>query len=134
MERALLPRKWLTVLAAMMLAGAPPFVARAEPGRAGEDKLVQFEREHALNVGDKGEDRFDLSVAPPACGETVLAYDHADIEFLRKRFADARIVRVPSKACLRCSPLVVRWYNEPTGYLKYRLRIHLRPVEGRCPG
>ncbi len=97
--------------------------------------LLYFEREHRLSVGDKGEDFFDVSSPQPACGATALVFDHARIIYKNRRFGKAEIVKKPRAGCLRCSPLVVRWYHEPTGYLEYQLHVYRRRISGQCrPG
>jgi hypothetical protein len=95
---------------------------------------LEFDRHYALPVGDKGEDRFALPVVPPSCEAPGLAFDWAEIVFLRRRFGEAQIVATPEPGCIRCSPIVVRRYHEPTGELGYRLRVHRRPVPAACPG
>ncbi len=94
--------------------------------------LLYFERKHSLSVGDKGEERFDVSTTPPRCGATALVFDHARIVYKRKRFGEARIMQQPRAGCTRCSPLFVRWYHEPTGYLEYQVHVYRRRIEGKC--
>ena len=92
-----------------------------------------FRRSHDLSVGDKGEDKFPLKFKQPVCGKRSRVFSHAEIVFKKKRFSDAVIVRAPREGCYRCRPLVVRWYNEPTGSLDYELRVFAQEVEGQCP-
>lgn len=95
--------------------------------------LLYFEKTHSLNVGDKGEDRFDISTKMPACGATALVFDYAQIVYKRQRFGEAKIINRPPAGCLRCPPLVVRWYHEPTGHLDYQVHVYRRRIEGNCP-
>lgn len=94
--------------------------------------LLYFEETHALSVGDKGEDRFDISTRAPACGATALVFDHAKIVYKRQRFGEAKIVNRPPVGCLRCPPLLVRWYHEPTGHLDYQVHVYRRRIKGDC--
>lgn len=87
---------------------------------------------HALSVGDKGEDVFKVSNSPTLCGKQGTLFDHAEIKFDKKRFADAQFVSLPKKGCSRCGNIRVRWYNEPTGKLAYRVNIFQRHIEGVC--
>lgn len=98
------------------------------------ERLVATEtRSHDLSVGDKGEDKFKLQGKKPACGAKALLFSRADIKFLEKRFSDAKVVASPSPGCITCGPVVVRWYNEPTGKLKYELRLFSQSYDGICP-
>ena len=95
--------------------------------------LLFFERKHDLKVGDRGEDIFDVRTSRPACGETVLAFDHARIIYKHQRFGEAEIVRSPPAGCTAsCSPLVVRWYHEPTGSLIYQVHVYRKRIAGKC--
>ena len=118
--------------AAGELVPAIPLDQPVTAATAGE--LLYFEADHALSVGDKGEDHYGVSTRPPACGATALVFDHARIVYVRRRFGEARIVSSPPAGCTYCAPLVVRWYHEPTGYLGYQVHVYRRRVEGRCPG
>ncbi len=95
--------------------------------------LLYFERKHSLSVGDKGEEHFNVSIKPPVCGGTALAFDHARIVYKRQRFGEAKIVSSPPVGCINCLPLVVRWYHEPTGYLDYQVHVYRRRIIGKCP-
>jgi hypothetical protein len=89
-------------------------------------------RSHTLDVGDKGEDKFKVKIAPLVCGKDSMVFDHAEIVFKKQRFSDAKIIQSPLAGCERCKPVVVRWYNEPTGFLNYELRTIGRIVQGVC--
>jgi hypothetical protein len=89
-------------------------------------------RTHSLAVGDKGEDKFKIKSSAAMCGKENIAFDHAEIEFVKRRFADAQIVSSPPAGCERCKPVVVRWYHEPTGSLTYVLKLIGRVVQGVC--
>ena len=97
------------------------------------DKLHYFERQHHLDIGNKGEDSFDVSVMPPKCGQQVQVFEQARIVYGLQRFAQAQVVVSPVAGCVKCSPLKVRWYNEPTGKLTYQLHVYRRRVSGVCP-
>lgn len=98
-----------------------------------ETDLLYFERKHSLSVGDKGEERFNVGIKPPACGEMALAFDHARIVYKRQRFGEAKIVSSPLTGCINCQSLVVRWYHEPTGYLEYQVHVYRQRIVGKCP-
>jgi hypothetical protein len=89
-------------------------------------------RSHSLDVGDKGEDKFKVNATPLACGKDSMVFDHAEIVVKKQRFSDAKIVKSPPAGCERCRPVVVRWYNEPTGFLNYELKTVGRIVQGVC--
>jgi len=92
-----------------------------------------LQKTHMLSVGDKGEDIFRISNSPAVCGKVGTVFDHAEIKFNQKRFADAQFIALPKKGCSRCGDIHVRWYNEPTGKLAYRVNIFQRRIEGVCP-
>jgi len=104
-------------------------VEHAPPAPAG---TLEFERHYDLAVGDQGEDRFALPHVPPSCDGPGLAFDSAEIVYLRRRFGEAQVVATPEPGCVRCGPIVVRRYHEPTGELRYRLRVHRRVVTAGC--
>lgn len=93
---------------------------------------LRKKKTHSLSVGDKGEDLFDLPGTRLACGQQTSAFNHAEVKVRKSRFAEARIVKRPPAGCTECSPIVVRWYNEPTGSLSYELLVFSRKVEGIC--
>ncbi|MGV6816809.1 MAG: hypothetical protein ACWA44_06015 [Thiotrichales bacterium] len=93
---------------------------------------LRMKKTHSLSVGDKGEDLFDIPGARLACDQQTSTFDHAEVKVRKSRFAEARIVKSPPAGCTECSPIVVRWYNEPTGSLSYDLLVFSRNVEGIC--
>ncbi|MEW6272487.1 MAG: hypothetical protein AB1689_24685 [Thermodesulfobacteriota bacterium] len=112
-------------------------LALTAAGAAGEPSpaaTLEFERSYTLAVGDKGEDRFELPEHRPSCTSPGLAFEFAEIVYVRRRFGDAQIVATPAPGCVRCGPIVVRRYHEPTGELRYRLRVHRRTVPPACDG
>lgn len=96
--------------------------------------LLFYESTHNLELGDKGNEAFDLSVARPQCGEEALVFHSAKLIYKRKRFGEARIVRTPPSGCFNCTPLVVDWYHEPTGYVDFQVHIYRKRVSGQCTG
>jgi hypothetical protein len=98
-------------------------------------RILEFERHYDLAVGDKGEDRFDLPEVSPSCDHPGLAFESVEIVYLRRRFGEAQVVATPEPGCVRCGPIIVRRYHEPTGELHYRLRVHRRTTTAwRCRG
>lgn len=89
-------------------------------------------RAHQLGIGDKGEDIFKVINHPPTCGNVGQRFDHAEIIYDKKRFAEAQFVALPARGCSRCGAIKVHWYNEPTGSLQYRMKIFRRQIEGVC--
>jgi hypothetical protein len=73
-------------------------------------------------------------VTPPSCGQQALVFEQARIVYSQQRFAQAQVVHSPVAGCINCTPLKVRWYNEPTGKLTYQLHVYRRHVSGICPG
>ncbi len=111
-----------------------PAIELQQPVPTGKlDTVHYFERSHQLALGNKGEDSFDVSVAPPNCGQQAQVFEQARIVYGQQRFAQAQVVQSPVAGCVHCSPLKVRWYNEPTGKLTYQLHIYRRHVSGICP-
>ncbi len=100
--------------------------------RRQEKLLSTILRQHMLRVGDKGEDVFKIPGGKLSCNKPTEIFNRSELRILERRFADASIIKRPSPGCEQCSPVVVRWYNEPTGRLKYELRIYTRTVEGIC--
>ena len=96
------------------------------------DTLHYFERQHHLDLGNKGEDSFDVSVSPPNCGEYAQVFEQARIVYAQQRFAQAQVVASPVAGCMKCGPVKVSWYNEPTGKLTYQLHVYRRLVSGVC--
>lgn len=94
--------------------------------------LKREKRSHALRVGDKGEDVFQIESYHPQCGKSANIFDHAELKMLKQRFADAQIIDTPIGGCRRCKSVTVRWYNEPTGSITYELTIIGRTVQGIC--
>lgn len=94
--------------------------------------LLFYESTHDLDIGDKGSEAFDLSVARPRCGQEALVFHTAKLVYKRKRFGEARIVRSPPSGCFNCSPLVVDWYHEPTGFVDFQVHIYRKRVVGQC--
>ncbi len=87
---------------------------------------------HALNVGEKGEDRFSITSKTLQCKKPSKVFDRASLRVLKKRFGDAKIIDRPPAGCETCSDIVVRWYNEPTGSISYELSIYKRLVQLPC--
>ena len=90
------------------------------------------QRAHSLNIGEKGKDSFAINDIHAQCGKTVQAYDHTELVIQKKRFATAQIAASPRPGCEHCTPVVVRWYNEPTGHLSYEIKVFGRLVQGIC--
>ena len=96
--------------------------------------LLLFEHRSNLSVGDKGEERYDVSSPVPACGDTGYVFDSANLVIGRNtRFGEAKIVSMPKEGCQRCQAIRVRWYHEPTGKLHYQVHVYRRLIEGICP-
>ena len=108
-------------------AGARSSEADLHPDR----KDPYFQRSSDLIVGAKGEDVLDVSVSD-SCPGPVQAFDHAELIIDRNRFGDALFVQIPESGCIRCRPLKIRWYHEPTGYLSFRVRVWRRSQPAAC--
>ena len=83
-------------------------------------------------LGGKGKDKINVSVNRPKCGEEVWVFDRGNIVFKSKRFGDAKIQSSPKRGCIKCSPLAVKWYHEPTGRIDYQVHIYKRKIVGLC--
>jgi len=88
---------------------------------------------HRLKVGEKGEDLFRLQQGQAACGQTGELFVAAHLKVSKRRFADAQIISMPKSGCAGYKPIKVRWFNEPTGFIRYYVVIKTREVEGVCP-
>jgi len=88
--------------------------------------------EHHLKEGEKGEDLFPLQFSAPACGQTGTLFSQARVDVSKRRFADAQLIATSEPYCRVCKPLKVRWYNEPTGFIQYHIKIKRRVIEGIC--
>lgn len=92
----------------------------------------KLQRDHSLSVGEKGEDKFEVGTKSPVCGNDTNVFDHANLSIKKKRYADAVLVHSPRSGCTTCDPITVRWFNEPTGKIKYDLLIYERKISGAC--
>ncbi len=103
------------------------------PVSPGSNKGLQvYEFSHKVNIGDKGEDRIDVSSSLPACGANTSVFDHARIVYTSRRFGEAQITSLPESGCTRCKALKIRWYHEPTGRVEYQVHVYKRIVSGIC--
>lgn len=102
--------------------------------RTRKNKHYIFQARHNDPFGGKGLDQFDLSTKNPQCEATEEVFHQARIIIDKKRFGDARIEAKPTHGCLRCQPVKVRWYHEPTGLISYQLHVQRRRIEGLCAG
>lgn len=96
------------------------------------DANVAFVHGSEAKVGDAGEKQLDVAVPIPSCGVRAPVFERAEIKHLRRRFGEAQIVAAPPAGCTGCTPLTIRWYHEPTGYLEFRVDAYRRWVEGVC--
>jgi hypothetical protein len=104
---------------------------RSVPANLSSD-FVLFDHQSDLAVGDKGERSFDVSSPALTCNQASEVFDHAQLIFGKRRFGEAQLVASPPAGCVRCSPLKVRWYHEPTGRLHFQVHVYRRVVEGIC--
>ena len=88
-------------------------------------------RESRLVVGNKGEEVVEITAAEP-CDNNCWVFDHAEIEIYAQRFGTAQFVSLPPMGCTNCSPIRVRWYHEPTGYLSFAIRLFQRQLPEGC--
>jgi len=89
--------------------------------------------DHHLKVGEKGEDVFVMKHRPAACGKTGTLFAEARVHVVKRRFSDAQLVTIPEPSCLHCKALTARWYNEPTGFIRYYIEVKNRLIKGVCP-
>ena len=99
-----------------------PVLAQA----SGEEKYVgvttMLIRHSNTDVGAKGEDFVDVNPVLDAAGETWV-FDRAEILIERQRFANVQFASLPKSGCLSCDEITVRWYHEPTGYIRFRVLV-----------
>lgn len=115
------------LLMVLISANAPASEVRVDV----TDPFVRVESNRL--VGDKGELTFDVSVPvdQARCGQ-VWAFDHAELEIIANRFGDAQFVALPEPGCTDCSPGVVRWFHEPTGYLTFEVHVYRKQLHKPC--
>lgn len=112
----------------------PPKLSNKIQHRTKINKHLIFSASHADAFGGKGLDQFNVGTTKPKCNDTADIYHQARIIIDKKRFGDARLESKPTSGCIKCSPLKVRWYHEPTGSISYQLHIQRRLIAGICPG
>ena len=96
------------------------------------DKRVPYlHRVSDLSVGNKGEERIQVSVEP-RCNQAQWVYDHAELVVHRNRFGAAQFIALPTPGCFECESITVRWYHEPTGHLDFSVNVFRRLVFGSC--
>lgn len=87
------------------------------------------------NLGENGQHRY----SPPQkqtlqCNKKGFIFHKANLVIGRRtRFAEAQITKTPPSACRKCSPIYVKYFVEPTGYLHYQIHIYQRQITGTCP-
>jgi len=123
----------IAIALGLLLAGRGHLAAGAGDSVRPDQRQPYLAVESALAVGTKGDEVLDVSV-PEVCGETLWAFDHAELHIARNRYGGAQFVTLPRPGCLACDPLVVRWYHEPTGHLSFEVRVFRRPVQLPCDG
>ncbi len=105
-------------------------IARMIPAGTVKDLLV-FARSSSRSVGDKGVDSYQVGNSPPACRHRALIFDHAQL-LQQGRYGLARILSRPEPGCLQCSPIKIKWHQEPTGDIAYQLHVYRREIWGIC--
>lgn len=95
--------------------------------------LQMFEFESEDRLGNKGVHKYKVQKKVPACNARSLVFHDAQLQIgKRTRFAKAAINRKPRPGCKNCSPVEVKYYVEPTGFLHYQLHIYKERVDGIC--
>lgn len=110
----------------------PPVIVQHPVTEQTAGDLLYYESDHRLEMGDKGEEAFDLSVKQPGCGEEALVFHDARLVYKERRFGEAKIVRRPTPGCFNCSPLTVAWYHEPTGFVAFQVHVYRKRLVGNC--
>ena len=82
-------------------------------------------------VGAANEERLDVSIEA-RCGSLAWVFDRAELVIRRSRFGQAQFVELPAPGCVRCRPVRVKWYHEPTGFLDFDVNVYRRRVQVRC--
>jgi hypothetical protein len=122
---------WLAGAAA--LAAAPgQNLAHDRTGEVTLDsRTPYFSLESSVSVGGKGEESLDVSVDAD-CGEPAWLFDRAELVVRRNRFGDVQFVGLPRPACVKCAPVQLRWFHEPTGYLSFEVNVYRRLEIASC--
>lgn len=97
-----------------------------------DPKTPYFTLESAVSVGSKGEEALDVSV-DAECGEAAWVFHRAELVVGRNRFGDVQFVGLPASGCVRCAPVELRWFHEPTGYLSFQVNVYRRLEIVSCP-
>lgn len=119
------------------VAAEPVLVGATEHGKyLGSEEyngLKVYTRKYNDSMGGKGADQFDVSSNLPRCGELGLVFEQAEVVVGRRtRFGEAKIVSAPAASCVKCDPVKIGYYWEPTGRLDYQLQVVRRQVAGVC--
>lgn len=97
-----------------------------------DPKTPYFVLESSVSVGSKGEEVLDVSVEAD-CGEAAWVFHRAELVVSRNRFGDVQFVGLPAPGCVRCAPVALRWFHEPTGYLSFQVDVYRRLEIVSCP-
>ncbi len=117
---------------ALLAAPAQPQISNDQGTRL-DDRTPFFEHQSDIDVGDKGEITLQVGSNPEYCQTPAWVFDHAELVVTDSRFADAQMVQIPESGCFECSPLVVRWFHEPTGRVAFHVNVYRRLAPVECP-
>lgn len=96
------------------------------------DNFYTYNFTHNDKFGGKGSESVNPSTTQAQCNQSSFIFDHAKLKFKKQRFGNARILTMPKPGCVKCSPIKIQWYHEPTGVLDYSVIIQRRKVYGIC--
>jgi len=112
---------------------APETPPRSLVSTSAQPDLQIFEYKSQDALGEKGKLYFDVSQPSPACLQSgYLFHDAALLMGNRTRFGQAQIIKKPEKDCATCTPLTVKYFFEPTGYLHLQIHVYRRKIQGIC--
>lgn len=98
----------------------------------GIDGLALHNYKYSEKMGGRGEDKINVSSLLPKCGKTGYVFDQAAVVYKQQRFGKVNISKNPKSGCIKCPPLRVQWFHEPTGQLEYQVQVYSREIVGAC--
>lgn len=128
--------RWFGLLGLLTLAGRGIGAAPQPPGVADtplrlDTRTPFFQLASKDLFGARGQERLDVSIRP-ACGSHHWAFAHAELLVGSVRYGGAFIRSAPAAGCIRCAPLIVDWYHEPTGQLSFSVNVFRQQIFVPC--
>ena len=117
----------MLVFVGALVAGQPWFDLPSAETRL-DIRTLYFKRESSRVVGAKGEDILPVTPTRDASGN-LWVFDRVELVVDRERFGAAQFTSVPKSGCIKCDPIVIKWYHEPTGFVRFQVFVWRRIAE-----